>query len=188
MSWYRAPLWDLRPDITSRRSELLYDWQSVSMSWYRAPLWDLDQILLPVGMLLWGALLYKNAIRNSQETYYASITEPNLLMLFRGKTAVYCEVRLLYDWQSVSMSWYRAPLWDLRPDIYLRSCIYLAPSLTRGRVCNLLCNHSIVRVAQNSKPYFTVSSETPPILEGKVPVFITPRNRVAQLYARALGS
>jgi hypothetical protein len=26
--------------------------QTVSMSWYRAPLWDLDQILLPVGMLL----------------------------------------------------------------------------------------------------------------------------------------
>jgi hypothetical protein len=49
------------------------------------------------------------------------------------------------DWQSVSMSWYRAPLWDLRPDITycrnvavwnLRSCIYEAPSMTRGRVCN----------------------------------------------------
>jgi hypothetical protein len=32
MSWYRAPLWDLRPDITSCRT--------------------CDQILLPVGMLL----------------------------------------------------------------------------------------------------------------------------------------
>jgi hypothetical protein len=45
---------------------------------------------------------------------------------------------------TVSMSWYWAPLWDLRPDITscrnvavwnLRSCIYGAPSLTRGRVC-----------------------------------------------------
>jgi hypothetical protein len=27
--------------------------------------------------------------------------------------------------------------------------IWGAPSLTRGRVCNLQCNHSIVRVAQN---------------------------------------
>jgi hypothetical protein len=44
----------------------------------------------------------------------------------------------------------------------LWSCIYGAPSLTRGRVCNLQCNHSMVRVAQNPKPYFTVSSETPP--------------------------
>jgi hypothetical protein len=57
----------------------------------------------------------------------------------------------------------------------------------RGRVCNLQCNHSIVRVAQNPKPYFTVSSETPN-LEGQVTVFISPRNRVAQLYPRAMGS
>jgi hypothetical protein len=43
------------------------------------------------------------------------------------------------DGQSVNMSWYRAPLWDLRLDIIscrnvavwnLRSCIYWAPSLT----------------------------------------------------------
>jgi hypothetical protein len=82
------------------------------------------------------------------------------------------------DSQLVSMSWSRAPLWDLRPDIIscrnvavwnLRSCIYGTPSLTRGRVCNLQCNHSMVRVAQNPKPYFTVSSETPPNLEGQVP-------------------
>jgi hypothetical protein len=45
----------------------------------------------------------------------------------------------------------------------------------------------MVRVAQNPKPYFTVSSE-PPNQEGQVPVFISPRNRVAQLYPRALGS
>jgi hypothetical protein len=30
-----------------------------------------------------------------------------------------------------------------------------------GRICNLRCNHSVARVAQNPKPYFTVSSETP---------------------------
>jgi hypothetical protein len=104
--------------------------------------------------------------------------------------------KLLYDWQSVSMSWYRAPLWDLRPDIIScrnvavsnsQSCIYWMSSLTRGQVCNLQCNHSIVQVAQNPKPYFTVSSETPPTW-GQAPVFISPRNRVAQLYPRALGS
>jgi hypothetical protein len=70
------------------------------------------------------------------------------------------------DSQSVSISWYRAPLWDLRPDIIscwnvavwnLRSCIYWAPSVTRWRVCNLQCNHSIVWVAKNPKPYFAVS-------------------------------
>jgi hypothetical protein len=62
------------------------------------------------------------------------------------------------DGQSVSMSCYRAPLWDLRPDITscrnvavwnLRSCFCGVPSLTRRRVCNLQCKHSMVRVAQN---------------------------------------
>jgi hypothetical protein len=33
-----------------------------------------------------------------------------------------------------------------------RSCFCGAPSLTRGQVCNLRCNHSMVRVAQNPKP------------------------------------
>jgi hypothetical protein len=73
--------------------------------------------------------------------------------------------KLLYDWrsasqsvsQSVGMSWYRAPLWDLRTDITscrkvevwnLRSCFHGTPSLTRARVRNLQCNHSMVRVAQ----------------------------------------
>jgi hypothetical protein len=84
---------------------------------------------------------------------------------------------------SVSQSWYRAPLWDLRPDVTscrnvaarnLRSCIYWAPSLTRGRVCNLQSNHSIIRVAQNPKPYFTVSSETPPTWRARFPCLYPP--------------
>jgi hypothetical protein len=68
-------------------------------------------------------------------------------------------------------------IWDPWPDfkfalvwqVLVSSCS--APSLTRGRACSLQCNHSLVRVA-----YY------------QVPVFISPRNRVAQLYPRALGS
>jgi hypothetical protein len=69
------------------------------------------------------------------------------------------------------MSWYRAPLWDFQPDITscsnvavwnLRSCFCWVPCLTGGRVCNLQCNHSMVRVAQNPKSCFTVSFESPP--------------------------
>jgi hypothetical protein len=56
----------------------------------------------------------------------------------------------------------------------LLSCIYWAPSLTRGRVCNLQCNHSLVRVAQNPKPYFTVSSETPPTWRARFPHLYPP--------------
>jgi hypothetical protein len=34
--------------------------------------------------------------------------------------------------------------------------------------------HSWVEVLQNSRPYFTASSVTPPNLEGQVPLFISP--------------
>jgi hypothetical protein len=54
-------------------------------------------------------------------------------------------------------------------------CIYWALSLTRGRVCNLQCNHSIVLVVQNPKPYFTVSSETPPTWRARFPYLYPPR-------------
>jgi hypothetical protein len=85
--------------------------------------------------------------------------------------------------QSVSMSWYLAPLWDMRPDITscrsvavwnLRSHFCEVPSLTRGRVCNLQCKHSMVLVAQNSKPYFTVSSETAPTWRARFPYLYLP--------------
>jgi hypothetical protein len=49
-------------------------------------------------------------------------------------------------------------------------------------------SHSRVRVPQNSWPYFTVSIRDSSNLEGQVPIFISPRNRVARLYPQALGS
>jgi hypothetical protein len=72
------------------------------------------------------------------------------------------------DGQSVSMSWYRAPLWDLRPDITsyrnvavwnLQSCFCEAPSLTRGWVCNLQCNHSIAWIICNYNTSLRTSHE-----------------------------
>jgi hypothetical protein len=92
--------------------------------------------------------------------------------------------KLLCNWRSVSQSWYRSPLWDLRPDVTscrnvavwnLRSCFCGAPSLTRGRVCNLQCTHSMVRLVWDC-----------PNLEGQVPVFISPRNRVAHRTANRI--
>jgi hypothetical protein len=74
-------------------------------------------------------------------------------------------------------------LWDLRPDITscrnvavwnLRSCFCGAPSLTTGRVCNLQCNHWMVRVAQNPSLYFTVSSETRPTWRAMFPYVHPP--------------
>jgi hypothetical protein len=57
----------------------------------------------------------------------------------------------------------------------LRAYYFVAPSLTRRRICTLLYN------------CFWAMPDSPN-LEGQVPVIISPRNRVAQLYPRALGS
>jgi hypothetical protein len=49
-------------------------------------------------------------------------------------------------------------------------------------------SHSQVRVPRDSWPHFTASDSKLPNLEGHVPVFMSPRNIVAQLYTQALGS
>jgi hypothetical protein len=49
-------------------------------------------------------------------------------------------------------------------------------------------SHSRVRVLLDSWSYFTVSYLRPLNLEGQVPVFISPRNRVARLYPQILDS
>jgi hypothetical protein len=81
------------------------------------------------------------------------------------------------DGQPVSMSWYRVPLWDLRPDITscrnvavwnLRPCIYWAPSLSPSRAEPVTILYCLIWDSPN--------------LEAQVPVFISPRNKVAQLY------
>jgi hypothetical protein len=76
------------------------------------------------------------------------------------------------------MSWFRAHsrtcnqiFHVLLPEVdvwQLLFCLCGVPCLTRGRVCSLPCNHSMVRVAQNLQPYYTLSFETPPNLEGQV--------------------
>jgi hypothetical protein len=77
-------------------------------------------------------------------------------------------VDVLTDGQSAYPPWCRAPLWGPWPDfsssfLLPDNCFALhlgAPSLTRGRVYNLLCALSVVRVAEDAQPYITVSSET----------------------------
>jgi hypothetical protein len=78
----------------------------------------------------------------------------------------------------------------------LRLCYVVAPSLTRGRVCNLLFNcfwalpeQSLLgrSPAELTAIFYCLISDSPNV-QGQVPVFISPRNRVAQLYPRALGS
>jgi hypothetical protein len=78
----------------------------------------------------------------------------------------------------------------------LRVCYFVVPSLTRGRVCNLLYNCFWVLSEQSLFGWSSAELTAifycliwdSPSLEGQVAVFISPRNRVAQLYPWALGS
>jgi hypothetical protein len=76
----------------------------------------------------------------------------------------------------------------------LRVSCWGAPSLTRGWVCNLLV-HLFLGLARavtlgskshRTRTIFYCLIWDSPNLEGQVPVFISPRNRVAQLNHRAL--
>jgi hypothetical protein len=69
---------------------------------------------------------------------------------------------------------------------HLRHCYFVAPSLTRGRVCNLL--YSCFWALPEHSLLGRIPVELTTIFYCQVPVFISPRNRVAQLYPRALGS
>jgi hypothetical protein len=97
------------------------------------------------------------------------------------------EVRSYFttDSQSGSMSWCRAPFVALASSYYfcryvaarnLQSSLCGAPFLTRGRVCSLECNHSVVPVAQNLLPHFTLSSETPTTWTARFPYLYHQEN------------
>jgi hypothetical protein len=105
------------------------------------------------------------------------------------------------DSQSASLSWRPSGTRDqffflleisLRQ---LRVCYFVAPSLTRGRVCNLLYNCFWVLPEQSLLGWspaeltaiFYCLIWDSPNLEGQVSVFISPRNRVTQLYSYTPG-
>jgi hypothetical protein len=77
----------------------------------------------------------------------------------------------------------------------LRLCYFVAPSLTRGRVCNfhvqlllgLARAVTLVSKSRRTHGHILLSHLRLPQPEGQVPVFISPRNRVAQIYPRVLG-
>jgi hypothetical protein len=114
------------------------------------------------------------------------------------------KLKLIYGRQSVGQSGVRRPS-GTRDQFFslleisfrqLLLCYFVAPSLTRRRVCNLLYNCFWALPEQSllgQSPaeltdIFYCLIRGSPNLEGQVPVFRSPGNRVAQLYPRALDS
>jgi hypothetical protein len=78
------------------------------------------------------------------------------------------------DGQSASLSWYKAPIWSLRPDIYYCHTVagllmWSALSDERTGLSFIIadgprqCSHSRVRIPWYSRPYFTVSDPGRPL-------------------------
>jgi hypothetical protein len=208
-SWCRAPLWDPWPDFTF---SILFFQKIALLFVLGRPLWREDESVICSAICQWPesrrthnhTLLSHLRLMGSLSV--ASYNTQGLRWKYsnppphRDVHYINRSSKLLYDCQSVShsvsMSWCRAPLWDLQPDITscryvsvwkLRSCFCGAPSLTRGRVCNLQCNHSVVLVAQNPWPYFTVSSETPSTWRARFP-YLYPQEQGGPVVPPALGS
>jgi hypothetical protein len=102
------------------------------------------------------------------------------------------------DGPSASLSWCLAPIWGPVPDFcYCQFWVRWggAPTLTRGRVCRLKLLLSLASAvicgseSRGTHDHISLSQiRNSPSLEGQVPVFITPRENVAQLYPQAMGS
>jgi hypothetical protein len=115
------------------------------------------------------------------------------------------KLKLIYDRQSVGQSvlvsgTHLEPVTNFSFFSFfftqLRACYFVAPSLTRGWVCNLLYNCFCALPEQSflgqspaelTAIFYCLIWDSPN-LKGQVPVFISPRNRVAQLHPRAPGS
>jgi hypothetical protein len=109
--------------------------------------------------------------------------------------------RLLYDWQFTANHFVFTPSL-LRPttSIFIQlnicgHCPYVISSLARRRVCRLqfllVLASAVILGSESSgtRDHILVSQiRDSPKLQAQVPVFTSPRNRVAQLHPQALSS
>jgi hypothetical protein len=264
MSWYRAPLWDLRPDITSCRNVAVWNLRSCFCGAPSLKRGRVCNLQCNHSMVLWDLRPDITSCRNVSVWNLRSCI-CGVPSLTRGRVCSYCWASpaesfsglspskswpyrsrsrnyFTTDGQSVSMSWCRAPFWGPWPDF---TFFFLLPencfALRRSRsyfttdsqsvsqsvclgiehpcgtcdqillpvgmllseicglvsmecplwredgsaICSVITQWSESRRARN---HTLLSHLRLPNLEGQVPVFISPRNRVAQLYPRALGS
>jgi hypothetical protein len=125
-------------------------------------------------------------------------------LLFTDRLSTYCssksESELPYDWRYTSNQFVLTTR-PLRPTtsnsfLQLNTCgqsPYVTSSLTRGWICRLqllldFASSVILRFESRGTHDHILLSQIPdsPNLEGQVPVFISPRSRVARFYSQAL--
>jgi hypothetical protein len=172
------------------------DGQSVRLSWCQACCWAQDQILLLLAVILGSESRWTpdhillSQIRDSHDLEGQQTT-------LRIRVRVRVTIRLAVYRQSVCLG--AKPLKNRDQHLFqLNTCSnnpYIAYSVTRGWVCRsqfLLVLTSAVTLRSESRGTHDHNLQSQirdsRNLDGQVPVFISPRNRMARLYAEALGS
>jgi hypothetical protein len=131
------------------------------------------------------------------------------ISLLLGSSPVFTNSRTELNWlgQSQSQSYFttgglpRQAPWEQTTSNFIFQLIicgyspYVTSCLTRGWVCRLqlllvLASEVILRSeSRGTHDHISLSEiRNSPNLEGQVPVFVSPRNRMARLYPQALGS
>jgi hypothetical protein len=108
------------------------DGQSVSKSWCQAPSGAQDHIFITVWQLRSCSCGAPSLTRRRVCLFYVLLALANCHLSW-------VEFYVTTEGQPDSLSWYKAPIWGLRPDLYYSNDNYGffscgAPSLTRGRV------------------------------------------------------
>jgi hypothetical protein len=143
---------------TLSKSKLLYDWRSVRMYSCRVHSGTCDQILLPVetlpsescslvsvGCPLWREVVSVTIGTGSRSWIYFTTDGRSVGQSLGRSVSQYVCLGVEPTLELVTRYYpcRNIAVWKLR------SCFCGAPSLTRGRACNLQCNHSMFRVALN---------------------------------------
>jgi hypothetical protein len=148
----------------------------------------------------WTASVFHSIVTNlvliyESPTYSASVVRwlalhswtMNFWILLRWNhwTQSQSQCYITTDGQPVSLSWYKAPIWGLRPDIYY--CLTVASLLMWGTLSDERTglpftiaagprqrSRSWVRVPLDSRPYFTLS-------DSRLPFSLPPTTRRATM-------
>jgi hypothetical protein len=150
-------------EFIQSQSHIATDGQSVCLSWRRAPAGAHDQIIL----LVWKLL--------SCPCGAPFLTRGRVcrLSVMVGSIQSQSQSYVTTDGQSTSLSWNKAPIWGLRPDLcYCQTFagLFMWGALSDERTGMSFTtfagprqrSHSQVRIQWHSLPYFTVSDSRLP--------------------------
>jgi hypothetical protein len=180
LSWYQATVWDPQQFFFYLIWKLYLD--SCAFLIMRCPLWWEDESVVYSYDFFWAGFLIMRcplwwedeSVVYSYDCFWTGFLIMRCPLWWEDESVVYS-----YDCFWAGFLIMRCPLWwEDESVVYSYSCFWalLAQSLLGSSPTELL---TVI---------LSLSYETPPNLEGQAPIFVSPRNRVVQLYPQTLVS